>query len=284
MEYPKKLLAYCHECRVNEYTLVFDVDENKQPFVKCLHCGWSEKTPQYFTFANFDGDFLSFCRLCNIEEPTLVIGVDENKQPVIKCLRCGFTFAAAEFEITLKLHPVAMKNTRLLGQALRDMVKKTLAHVESPPARPKPKLTPPANPLVKPETAKVKPEPTVPEPSNPEPMPVPPEPKLMTAPEPEPEPANPEPELAQKIARLVLSYLEDSWSGCKIPGESFRRYVAKISGRYENAVWELLFPAHIVKLHTTDFFILREHERRPKGYEGLVDDKGVLPCDEPEPF
>ena len=284
MEYPKKLLAYCHECRVNEYTLVFDVDENKQPFVKCLHCGWSEKTPQYFTFANFDGDFLSFCRLCNIEEPTLVIGVDENKQPVIKCLRCGFTFAAAEFEITLKLHPVAMKNTRLLGQALRDMVKKTLAHVESPPSRPNPKLTPPANPLVKPETAKAKPEPTVPGSSNPEPMPAPSEPEPMPAPEPEPKPANPELELVQKIASLVLSHLEDSWSGCKIPGEPFRRYVAKISGRYENAVWKLLFPAHIVKLHTTDFFILREHERRPKGYEGLIDDNGVLPCDEPELF
>jgi hypothetical protein len=126
-------------------------------------------------------------------------------------------------------------------------------------------------------------EPTVPEPTQPLPAP----------PEPEPEPTVPEPaeakpmpaseEHVQKIVRLVLSYLEDFWSCKKIPGEPFRRYVAKISGRYENAVWELLFPAHVVKLHTTDFFILRDDKRRPKGYEGLIDDKGVLP-DAPATF
>jgi hypothetical protein len=91
-------------------------------------------------------------------------------------------------------------------------------------------------------------------------------------------------EHVQKIVRLVLGYLEDFWSCKKIPGELFRRYVAKISGRYENAVWELLFPAHVVKLHTTDFFILRDDKRRPKGYDGLVDYNGVLPSDEPAPF
>jgi hypothetical protein len=91
-------------------------------------------------------------------------------------------------------------------------------------------------------------------------------------------------EHVQKIVHLVLSYLEDFWTGRKIPGESFRQYVAKVSGRYENAVWELLFPAHVVKLRTTDFFILRDDKHRPKGFEGLIDDKGVLPCDEPAPF
>jgi hypothetical protein len=105
--------------------------------------------------------------------------------------------------------------------------------------------------------------------------------------EPEKTEAKPMPaseEHVQKIVRLVLSYLEDFWSCKKIPGEPFRRYVAKISGRYENAVWELLFPAHVVKLHTTDFFILRDNKRRPKGYDGLVDYNGVLPSDEPAPF
>ena len=106
------------------------------------------------------------------------------------------------------------------------------------------------------------------------PAPEPPEVKPMPASE----------EHVQKIVRLVLSYLEDSWSGRKIPGELFRRYVAKISGRYENAVWELLFPAHVVKLPTTDFFILRDDKHRPKGYEGLLDDKGILPIDEPALF
>jgi len=57
-----------------------------------------------------------------------------------------------------------------------------------------------------------------------------------------------------------------------------------ICGKKSSAVWKLLFPVHIVKLHTTDFFIFREHERRPKGYEGLVDYEGVLPSDEPAPF
>jgi hypothetical protein len=139
------------------------------------------------------------------------------------------------------------------------------------------------------------PEPTVPEPSNPEPMPEPSEPEPpQPMPEPEPgptvpepvnpEPTVPEPEHVRKIVRLVLSYLEDFCSCKKIPGEPFRRYVAKISGRYENAVWKMLFPAHIVKLRTTDFFILRDDKHRPKGFEGLIDDKGVLPCDEPAPF
>jgi len=136
-------------------------------------------------------------------------------------------------------------------------------------------------------------EPTVPEPINPEPnQPLPaPEPETTIAAKPVVNPetteAKPMPapeEHVQKIVRLVLSYLEDSWSGRKIPGELFRRYVAKISGRYENAVWELLFPAHVVKLHTTDFFILRDDKHRPKGYEGLVDDKGILPIDEPALF
>jgi energy-coupling factor transporter ATP-binding protein EcfA2/uncharacterized membrane protein len=86
------------------------------------------------------------------------------------------------------------------------------------------------------------------------------------------------------LACLVLSYLKDFWSCRKIPGESLRRIIATSCGKQANAVWELLFPAHVVKLHTTDFFILRDHKRRPKGYEGLVDDKGVLPSDEPAPF
>jgi len=138
-------------------------------------------------------------------------------------------------------------------------------------------------------------ETTVPGPSNPEPN------QPLPAPEPEPETTiaakpvvNPETtevkpmqapeEHVQKIVHLVLSYLEDFWTGRKIPGESFRQYVAKVSGRYENAVWELLFPAHVVKLRTTDFFILRDDKHRPKGYEGLLDDKGILPIDEPALF
>jgi hypothetical protein len=142
-------------------------------------------------------------------------------------------------------------------------------------------------------------ETTFPEPINPEPMPAPPEPE-PPQPMPEPEPiqtmpaVNPEKteanhmpapeEHVQKIVRIVLNYLEDFWSCKKIPGEPFRRFVAKISGRYENAVWELLFPAYVVKLHTTDFFILRDDKHRPKGYEGLIDDEGVLPIDEPALF
>jgi ribosomal protein S27E len=268
------LRTYCSECKVNEYTLVFDVDKNKRPIVKCLHCGETKATPQEFTFANFDGEFRTFCHLCITTEPTLVIVVDENKQPVIKCLRCGFTLSAAEFEINLKIHPILMKNTRILLQSLRDTVKKTLAYAESPPSRTKPKLMPTVMPVVKHETSKVNPIPAPkPEPQPPQPMP-----------EPEPGPTVPEPELVQKIVRLVLSYLEDFCSCKKIPGEPFRRYVAKISGRYENAVWKMLFPAHIVKLRTTDFFILRDDKHRPKGFEGLIDDKGVLPCDEPTLF
>jgi hypothetical protein len=125
-------------------------------------------------------------------------------------------------------------------------------------------------------------ETTVPEPINPEPNqpPVPVENPEKT----EAKPMQASEEHVQKIVRLVLSYLEDFWSCKKIPGELFRQYVAKISGRYENAVWELLFPAHVVKLHTTDFFILRDDKHRPKGYEGLLDDKGILPIDEPALF
>jgi hypothetical protein len=133
-------------------------------------------------------------------------------------------------------------------------------------------------------------EPTVPGPSNPEPMPAPPAPEKTEAkPVVNPEKTEVKPmqapeEHVQKIVHLVLSYLEDFWTGRKIPGESFRQYVAKVSGRYENAVWELLFPAHVVKLRTTDFFILRDDKHRPKGYEGLLDDKGILPIDEPALF
>jgi len=136
-------------------------------------------------------------------------------------------------------------------------------------------------------------EPTVPGPSNPEPnQPLPaPEPETTIAAKPvvnpettEAKPMQAPEEHVQKIVRLVLSYLEDFWTCKKIPGEPFRQYVAKVSGRYENAVWELLFPAHVVKLHTTDFFILRDDKHRPKGYEGLLDDKGILPIDEPALF
>lgn len=118
-------------------------------------------------------------------------------------------------------------------------------------------------------------------------------PQPMPAPEPEPEPTFVEPGTplnvapeanAHDLANLVLSHLEKFWNCRKIPGDELRHIIATICGKQADAVWKLLFPAHIVKLHTTDFFILREHERRPKGYEGLVDDKGVLPCDEPEPF
>jgi hypothetical protein len=123
-----------------------------------------------------------------------------------------------------------------------------------------------AKPVVNPEKTEAKPMPV----ANPETTEV----KPMPASE----------EHVQKIARLVLSYFEDFWSCKKIPGELFRQYVAKISGRYENAVWELLFPAHVVKLHTTDFFILRDDKHRPKGYEGLLEDKGILPIDEPALF
>ncbi len=132
------------------------------------------------------------------------------------------------------------------------------------PINPEPNQPP--VPVVNPEKTEVKPMPVV----NPETT----EAKPMQASE----------EYVQKIVRLVLGYLEDFWSRKKIPGELVRQYVAKISGRYENAVWELLFPAHVVKLHTTDFFILRDDKHRPKGYEGLLDDKGVLPIDEPALF
>ena len=151
------------------------------------------------------------------------------------------------------------------------------------PPEPEPETTIAAKPVVNPEKTEAKPMPA-PEascaeshllPDLPQPMPVvKPETTNMPASE----------EHVQKIVRLVLSYLEDSWSCKKIPGELFRRHVAKISGRYENAVWELLFPAHVVKLPTTDFFILRDDKHRPKGYEGLVDDKGILPSDEPALF
>jgi hypothetical protein len=141
---------------------------------------------------------------------------------------------------------------------------------------PDPTVPEPTQPM--PAPPEPEPEPTVPEPTEAKPMPVVEPEKTETKPMPASE------EHVQKIVRLVLGYLEDFWSCKKIPGELFRRYVAKISGRYENAVWELLFPAHVVKLHTTDFFILRDDKRRPKGYDGLVDYNGVLPSDEPAPF
>jgi len=116
--------------------------------------------------------------------------------------------------------------------------------------------------------------------------------KPMPAPALEPEPelpqplpvANPETTTTQDLARLVLSYLEKFWTCRKIPGDELRRIIATICPRQSDAVWKLLFPAHIVKFHTTDFFIFREHERRPKGYDGLIDYEGVLPSDEPAPF
>ena len=120
----------------------------------------------------------------------------------------------------------------------------------------KPETTIAAKPVVNPETTEAKPIPVV----------------------------NPETTTTQDLARLVLSYIEESWSGRKIPGDELRHIIATICPRQADAVWKLLFPAHVVKLHTTDFFILREHERRPKGYDGLVDDAGILPCDEPAPF
>jgi len=96
-------------------------------------------------------------------------------------------------------------------------------------------------------------------------------------------PAPPEANV-EDLAGLVLSHLEKFWSCRKIPGDELRHIIATTCSMQADAVWELLFPAHVVKLHTTDFFILREHERRPKGYDGLVDDAGILPCDEPAPF
>ena len=138
------------------------------------------------------------------------------------------------------------------------------------------------------------PEPTVPEPINPEPtVPEPTQPLPAPASESEPEPTSVEPGTTlnatpeanvHDLARLVLSHLEDFWSCRKIPGESLRRIIATSCDKQANAVWELLFPAHVVKLHTTDFFILRDNKYRPKGFEGLLDDKGVLPSDEPAPF
>jgi hypothetical protein len=120
--------------------------------------------------------------------------------------------------------------------------------------------------------------------------------KPLPAPEPkpEPEPTFIEPETplnvapqanAHDLANLVLSHLEKFWNCRKIPGESLRQIIATNCGKQAIAVWKLLFPAHIVKLHTTDFFIFRDDKRRPKGYEGLIpDSSGVLPSDEPAPF
>jgi len=112
----------------------------------------------------------------------------------------------------------------------------------------------------------------------------------MLAPESELKPELPRPIPAppgvnvEDLARLVLSHLEKFWTCRKIPGDELRLVIAMICGKKSSAVWKLLFPAHVVKLHTTDCFIFREHERRPKGYEGLVDYEGVLPSDEPAPF
>jgi len=117
--------------------------------------------------------------------------------------------------------------------------------------------------------------------------------KPMQAPEPEHEstfvepgtPLNAPPEAnVEDLAGLVLSHLEKFWSCRKIPGDELRHIIATSCPRQADAVWKLLFPAHVVKLHTTDCFILREHEHRPKGYDGLIDDAGILPCDEPAPF
>jgi len=144
------------------------------------------------------------------------------------------------------------------------------------PPEPEPETTIAAKPVVNPEKTEAKPMPA-PEascaeshllPDLPQPMPV----------------ANPETTTTQDLASLVLSHLEKFWSCRKIPGDELRRIIATTCPMQADAVWKLLFPAHVVKLHTTDFFILREHERRPKGYEGLVDDKGILPSDEPAPF
>ena len=144
------------------------------------------------------------------------------------------------------------------------------------PPEPEPETTIAAKPVVNPEKTEAKPMPA-PEascaeshllPDLPQPMPV----------------ANPETTTTQDLASLVLSHLEKFWSCRKIPGDELRRIIATACPMQADAVWKLLFPAHVVKLHTTDFFILREHERRPKGYEGLVDDAGILPCDEPAPF
>jgi hypothetical protein len=122
-----------------------------------------------------------------------------------------------------------------------------------------------------------------------------PQAKPLQAPEPkpEPEPTFVEPETtlnaapqanAHDLANLVLSHLEKFWHCRKIPGESLRRIITTNCGKQANAVWKLLFPAHIVKLHTTDFFIFRDHKLRPKGFDGLIDYEGVLPSDEPALF
>jgi hypothetical protein len=118
-------------------------------------------------------------------------------------------------------------------------------------------------------------------------------PEWMPVPEPEPEPTFVEPGTplnaapqanAHDLANLVLSHLEKFWHCRKIPGESLRRIITTNCGKQANAVWKLLFPAHIVKFHTTDFFIFRDHKLRPKGFDGLIDYEGVLPSDEPALF
>ena len=147
---------------------------------------------------------------------------------------------------------------------------------------PEPETTIAAKPVVNPEKTEAKPMPVAnPETTNSKPMPAP-----ESEPEPEPPQPMPAPPQAnlQDLASLVLSHLEKFWSCRKIPGDELRHIIATICPRQADAVWEMLFPAHIVKLHTTDFFILREHEHRPKGYDGLIDDAGILPCDEPAPF
>ncbi len=120
-----------------------------------------------------------------------------------------------------------------------------------------------------------------------------PEPQVKSSPTPEPEPESPVepvglpfPDAAtiDDLASYTMNYLEQTWSCRKIPGEQLRAAIKKIAEKRVNAVWNVLFPAHIVKLHTTDFYILRKHELRPPGYEGLLDDKGVLPDADPAPF
>jgi hypothetical protein len=164
------------------------------------------------------------------------------------------------------------------------------------PIQPEPVNNPepmPAPPEPEPEPIQPMPEPPEPEPIQPMPVVEPEtEPTIAAKPVVNPEKTeakpipvvNPETTTTQDLASLVLSHLEKFWSCRKIPGDELRRIIATSCPMQADAVWKLLFPAHVVKLHTTDFFILREHERRPKGYEGLVDDAGILPCDEPAPF
>ncbi len=103
-----------------------------------------------------------------------------------------------------------------------------------------------------------------------------------------PEPTNPMPVPQglsdDDLTELALNYLMQMWSCRRIPGEQLRHTISTICGERSESVWKRIFPDHIVKLHTTDFYILRDNAHRPKGYEGLLDDKGVLPDADPMPF